>query len=665
MKRKSIVLSLICLFWGLYVVYSVFFYYYTYSEVLDQEIDRRLMAVDSYSQIGTSLLELQEFGKLYQILELARIKGDIDFFSLRTSKSGEVIFSGAKEPEKLLATNLVGKGNNVTIAEGVGLKTVQIRDLNLLIGSKINKSFLISRNFIEGGQYIIRDVLIVTFFTGILFYLVLKNILDLSRLVSSNNRNGLRTIQVKSIEAARIRNASIGASANAAKLGGQIQAMSHSQIPAVAVELNKNLPVPREIRCCVVRIDMNGYTSLFMNASPEKLVEYLNGYFYFANEIIGRYGGKIYQYLGDEIIFLFVDDHDSGLVKRAFACLQALMNQLEGLKHEGSSLFNKGSLSLGALEFLMLDKGYFFLGEPLIESVRLLSLIDEKDKNTVCFRENVAGYLQDFSIDSTARQVKLKGYEEDTVVHFTSRFVGLKDLPPANHNEVSSFFRSDSDIIHIMEMMVQNQAGNNKDRFIQLYQFLKSFPVSGGSEDFRKKGTEIICFQMAQDLESEKEVFFSCWVSLLSHLFENTGVDERALRQLKDLCSCGFPRVVANSLNSLSHFEKNHHFYKPFLVHSHARVQSEALVILGRKKINRRIIDLLKRLIGDELSNKRKAGLLAAEKLLRHYQDLDPIYYHSNDNILELRRLLKKADIRKIERKTKPDIQAGSGPKAA
>ncbi len=653
MKKKSIILFLIGFFWLLYVTVATGIYVFEFSEIIDSEIQSKRTQVQVHSEITSVLLRERNTALLDYILRNAVDKNLFDFFIVRRKTvTGEVVQSYYARGAKL--TNVLHPYPiQAPIFEGESflVKTIYHGEFIVNLGGIKSSKALILQNLAEGNSYLIRNIVIVTSLAALLFFFVLRDILNISKFISRGNKGKVIDLHPRSIEAERILNASLSSQRNSNSLREQIEDLKIAAIPAIHEEMKKDLPIPRTIRCCVARIDMNGYTNLFMTAQPEELVEYLNSYFYLANEVIGRFGGKIYQYLGDEIIFMFQGDRDEELVRLTFACLQSLTNQLMLTKVQGHPLYNKCSFSLGDLEFLKLDEGYFFLGEPLIESVRLLSLVEEKDRNTICFQGALLTDLQDLCRVSYTKTLRLKGYDSDTTICFANDLV--EPVAPPLKSTTMVYYRSDLDILRILEEMTSCQKEGSKDLFIQYYQYLKSFPVMACSQMLKEKGTKIIREQLNAPISRETEVYHSCWVAMLSHLYTQVGLDAHTLTQLKRLTGSLMARIAANSLQSLSHFEKNHRFYKPFLHHHNPRVQSEAIFILGKKKLNKTILSVLEQILKSKTSVQQKSGIIAAEKLLRHYKAVDPVYFASNDDVMTLKRILKREELARIRKQNK------------
>ncbi len=298
MKKKSIILTLIVLFWFGYLGHSIFFYYYSYQKILNKEIDRRLISLDALGEAATPFLDINGIESLFRVLELNRLKEDVDFLFL--SNGQQIIFSRAPEGEKNILETLKVIPKSLIYLDGIAIKPIFVNGWTLLLGVKVSRSFLVSRNFIGGAEYIVKDVVMVTGLALLIFYIVLRDILSISKIMSGSNRKTLRSVNAGSIEAQRLLKASLSADANNSQLQNEVDTLNISAIPAIRDALKKTeLPIPRIIKTCVVRIDMNGYTKMFMAANANELEVFLNQYFYLANEIINRYGGKVYQYLGD------------------------------------------------------------------------------------------------------------------------------------------------------------------------------------------------------------------------------------------------------------------------------------------------------------------------------------------------------------------------------
>src|SRR5690606_6226579 len=130
--------------------------------------------------------------------------------------------------------------------------------------------------------------------------------------------------------------------------------------------------------------------------------------------IVSRYRGYVYEFIGDEVIYYFKDDeHDNSSVI-AISAMRDINELAERMSDKTEAEYGyqfriKSSIAYGVVRFGPLVNGFSLAGNPLIESVRVLSHVHEKSENTVLFDEVVNSRISAFCMTKELRVVMLKG----------------------------------------------------------------------------------------------------------------------------------------------------------------------------------------------------------------------------------------------------------------
>ena len=427
-------------------------------------------------------------------------------------------------------------------------------------------------------------------------------------------------------------------------------------LPSLRTELGSGKKPPYEFECTLVRTDINGFSQIFNEHPVEDFVQTINEFFTDVSHIVARYGGLVHEFVGDEVIF-YIKDEDAVLadgtrvssVALALSALKDINGAAERynartLKERGYPFTVKSSLAHGRLRFGRLVNGHGIAGAVLIETVRILSHIDEKNENTVLFADRHVPEAQMVAATGTEKRVHLKGFHGETGLCSYSRPLSLQGLLEAGELARAACFRGDDDLFGILAWSRARARAGDLTSAGRALGLLRNFHLT--RTDGRAQ-TEL-CFWI-EELLGEAQLanadFPKHGAKILASLLkviENVVPKDRFAPGVEKLieAATALPdrRVVANALDVLTYFksEKGELGHGDLGSHRDNRVAANALVFQGRKALGSPIVRKLRRLLDSKENARVASALYAIGELAAHHQSNDVVYYRTQLEFLDL-----------------------------
>jgi class 3 adenylate cyclase len=393
-------------------------------------------------------------------------------------------------------------------------------------------------------------------------WLILKDVISLSRMLERGALpQNLRERKSLSSEGETLLRSTAAFEENLKQSQASEQKWASTTSPAVLHEIRKGTLLGTTFPALVARIDLNHYTEYFVGAARAQLENFLAKFFEASEEIIPRYGGLVYQHVGDEIIFHFKED-GGPRAQMALSCIRALFQEASAIhqrhQHDLKIEFTlKASIQRGELQFHQLHKDHGFLGLPLIETARILGVVKDKTKHTLLLPRDLSreGFHMGESKDSQLYALKGLGSEvfiEDFGFTLTlEQALANLDLPSAKN------FRTDAD-------------------FRQMFTWARSEWRKGNIEGLRQT------LLLVQKVKVKKIEFESAQLILECIRECHQGLDSTTLQNSKDYASAMWLSLAVSFIPAGRAHKQMVELFSKYLDHPDQRVQAHAVAGLSR-----------------------------------------------------------------------------------
>lgn len=651
MKKKSVVVLILIAFWFAYTTVTIGMYVYQTKDSYHEEIERRKKLIDFYLDLSAHFLMNQKPQSLLPRLQMARELGEFDFFLLRKNNEAVGFYNkdnfleGINHDYKVL--------NEFQERDEFALKTLAIYDYKITIGINKTESSFIWTQLQGRKRAIIQDLVLVTSLVFLIVYLILKDIVQLSKVLQSRSRGSLDRIQSRSREGDILLQAATGYEKTTQGLRKDNLLLASSLAPAVRSELRSGQAPPYEFPCTLARIDLNGYTQLVLQKQPQELLQILNQYFQKSRDLIERYsGGLIYQYVGDEIIFFFKEDSKSPSSVRALSAIRSLFEMAENLISPGlpAGLRLKASLVTGRLQFVQLDQGYSFSGLPLIESVRMLGQVHEKNESILIAYADSVPELAPFCEPSENKTAVFKGFQVESHIVEIKKFTKLSEaFRSVPYEIIGENFRSDRDLIEILAELRKQALAGDEVRFFSLISPLRSMRV-GLVESAVVTAYESLlttCLDEGDDQKTQSRRLASV-IALSQNLLQKEQISSNFLAAISRCQKARDLRVQANALIVQAYFDLDIRHLDEKLRSSSNRLAADAVLVLGRKDFNESLYKKIQSFLNSDQLGFQASGLYLIAALVEYHSERDLVYLKANSYlgalVKEIPRFLKSPE---------------------
>lgn len=309
---------------------------------------------------------------------------------------------------------------------------------------------------------------------------------------------------------------------------------------------SKQSLLPYSFEAAVLRLDLNNYTKTFLNENPQAMISLIDKFATICDEIINRYGGLIYQFIGDEFVVVFRDDAEkkfSGKAK-ALACVRDIF--ATPIVHGDINLTTKASISFDTLTFFKLPFGYFYTGLPLIKSQRMLNEVFDKDSNSLIIDASTGKEATDYGKFSAGEMVSFKGFSNpETVIRlikfnaFEAQSLDLTSIMPS---------RTDAGVAYLLNTLPTDVPVSLKfDRI----EYLKSFQPSKIDKTVSEAWLNALKYFCEADVSPENAKLLSSFIMTAKPLIPKKDWNSDLSQALFEIPQNKGPRVVANAAEIL------------------------------------------------------------------------------------------------------------------
>lgn len=589
---------------------------------------------------------------LYTLQTLMRDALDLkmsDFYILQ--KNGETIFANNRNGDTKSIEAAYVDLNIFTLTEDNIWKTIQIGDYKLTVGHHVNTKSSLETYFKMYWGYVLRDILTVTAVLAIILWLVLKDIMSLSKALQSGDKEAIKKIKGLSAEAQALLSATQAFENLDEEQKLQLELYGGTVGPAIMHELKSGRAAPYSFETTVVRVDLNGYTRMFLDKKEEYVVDILNRYFKAAREIIERHSGLVYQYVGDEIVFHIKNHEGMDSNVQALACVRSLFQEAEKIERSlppgtDHQFRLKAAFSKGNLRFVSLDKGHALTGVPLIESVRLISNIQSRDQQILALRGPLTNEYQLLAKKWVDTDQDLKGLEDGVIVSQISSFKNFQELYASGANNSTGnnaihLLRTDEDVASLIQITKDNFSKGKTDSAHHILTMMKTWR---GTTPAQFAIHELDLLLQASFDASEKglihDVLMASLVMLVPKIISSDMMTQELMATLERGLKHKNPRTIANTIIALSHFNFDLEHIRPFFKHENNRVCADAFFACGMQKLDWDVGTGLMDMMKSSAELHRRSGEWVTKAMLKHYGDKDPVFASTNPVMKKLRRAL-------------------------
>ncbi|WP_413289901.1 hypothetical protein [Bdellovibrio sp. HCB337] len=397
----------------------------------------------------------------------------------------------------------------------------------------------------------------------------------------------------------------------------------------------------RSVEIVAARCDINGYTILKQKISAELLQYIVQTFFNRGGEYLSRYGAYKENASGDEISFFVPKNEHNDAELRAVHIVRGLFEIFQDLSSEFKlpelQLTVKAALDIGTVEIEKLGGNSETEGQPLINTARFLTAVDNKDISTLVTQSSQVSKYQPYIESHNEAQVKVKNYDEPYLVTYIQSIHGYA---PAYTQDLK-YFRTDRDIALILKAMTAAVLEKKEYVFHSLRNHLTTLPVSRLSYQVVAQYKVLL----KTGLESGNALLLSGITLLAKTLFTRDSVDEEIVTTLSHCLQFPNKRVVSNTREAL-------HKLRPELIDLHKYIGNDDNRIAADS-----LIDLIKKDgLTDEhtaqitrwLTAKDKAfqlsALYVAYQVYSYWSETRPEYIGLNHNFKSIDSVIKKMD---------------------
>jgi len=573
-RKRSLVLSITTVFILLYSIFNIVGYTYDFNKYYAKFEKERIKYLVYNIRLAKTLLETKLYEDLGNRLHEARERHEIDFFILKENKY-VIFFENADDD--LNSINIEFKEFD-QVFEWDSFAYAALKVDNLILAVGINKEAstfywtYLKSNKIE----LIRDflfILMTVFFVALYF---LWDFLQLSKNLSKGKKIDIKT---RSQESENLLRGIHGFHQNIDELSHAKSMLEKLVLPALKSELHSGRKPPYSFTCTLARTDINDFSTILSKFSPNEFMELINDFFVETTKIVSKYGGWIYEFIGDEVIYYFKEEDSINSSIMAMMAIEEINSAASkcnaiAIKNHGYNFFVKSSLSFGQLQFGKQVNSFSLAGRPFIETVRILSHVSEKNCNSIFYPENIKHSIAGVFSSNKEAEVELKGLPGKTQLFSThSKISAAESLANYKYKNLI-YYRSPQDAVDILVFLNQNKGKLKKADFLFLVGFFKNYEWPDTPENLKESYLGLI-------KGTNNSFFLSALISCAPNIIHIDNFDQATEELFSSFLANKDSRVVANTLDMFCHFNPSIVYTD---IHKDSRVQANALIIEAKNK---------------------------------------------------------------------------------
>lgn len=652
-RRRPLLLAVALVLVVLYPLWSFVTIYSQANKIATQRNRSRANELINVAQDIKQLVQDNRFSHLEDRMKIGLEFNEIDAVSVLRQDGSPVLLL---DPQSLLPHLQVPQREHILFAGATTYLEYEVDGYVVRVASRDVTEKYVWRFIRENILLILRDVAIVLLMCGFTVSYFMKDIAQILLNLRSGRNRGLPSMRSRTEEGEVLRKSIETMSASLSDLENQNRQLRAQVLPALNSELMSGRKPPYEFDCTLVRVDVNNFSHIFTTYPVEAFMAVINLFFEDVTEIVSRYHGYVYEFVGDEVIFYFKDSEHPNSALTAMAALRDINEMAVRLDAQvktahGYHFRIKSSLSHGRLRFGPQVTGFSLAGAILIETVRILSQISDKEDNVIFYDKHIADSIAPLFKSRSQKTVLLKGLSEHRDLYSYVSSCALDEIlaqtTPATADQLN-YFRRDRDLIQILDYLRKFAATIDIKVFLSIARRLRNFKVPRPS-----KGVIVTYHRLLEGLihkcESssgcEDDLFrLSSALTLALHLLSPEAFESDCKPLFKTCLSFSDRRVVANSLDVFSHFTSLDEdvVFRDLLKAKDNRVVANALVKDGLKGLTRPVVKRLAKMIDSKDPNFIASGLYALGELARFHRERNMIHYETNVGFQALVKCLRR-----------------------
>ena len=602
------------------------------------------------SNLAEELGKKQAWDELRKALEDARKNDRIDFYVLQYQ--GRALWFGERDDD-LSRVDIEYPDVPVFEKGSTILKTTKIGDdYRATIGVEETFEEYAAENRERFFKLFFEEAIYVFFIVLVVAVWAMKDLMLVVREIKRGKKGNFSSMRARSAESDLFLKGLFGYSQAVDQLEIENQKLGRQVLPSLQKEIYSGRKPPYDFNCTMVRTDINGFSLIYNTHSVTDLMSTINDFFDEVSRTVARYGGLVHEFVGDEVIYYFKDDDHSNSFAVALSAVRdinALAERfnVQTTESRGYPFTVKSSLAHGKVRFGPLVNGFTIAGSVLIETVRILSYISEKNENVVYFDGHHARKVQP-DIESFERlRVTMKGYKHEIALHQYAAHPVLEDVLKAlslDSVEKLSWYRSDKHLLMILKDLRESAAHRPQEITLRAITNLRRTHIARTDSPF----AEILSDWMTELEKNETgEKTLSAVMMLFMNLVPKADFAPQYRKQLQGLLSHDDRRVVANGVEVLTHFDQpladgalDPKFKK--LQKENLRIAANSLVQEGNLELSAAVIKKLSALVRSSKPIDIASGLYALGELSAIHRARDMAYYSAQ---VEFGSMIEKIDI--------------------
>ncbi len=642
LRRLPMLLILVAGMSAIFLIYSIDHEKQVLKDMYAERDLQRVFLLTTYTQTAKVLGAKGMWDELEVQLEQARSSGQIDFYVLQSQ--GHVLWFG-NETNSVEQVDVKFPVAPTTLATPqIWFQSTVVGDYQFTVGIQKNFDKYLSQNktafqlsIWQNAIYVFLIVLAVGFWT-------LKDISLMVREIRKGKRGRVGSIQARSAESQLFLQGLTGYAKAVSDLESENVRLGRQVLPSLQKEIHSGRKPPYDFNCTMVRTDINHFSTIFNTHNVTEFMATINEFFDEVSRIVARYGGLIHEFVGDEVIYYFKDDEHANsfaIAMSAIRDINVLASQVHEstMKERGYPFTVKSSAAHGKVRFGPLVGGFTIAGAVLIETVRVLTFITEKDENVIYFDGRNAPRLAGLIQSSERMQVKMKGYQSEVILHQYAAHLPLRHvLETLSENSVEQLFyyRSDEDLITILNFL-RAHACDEKTVLKAIRAMREPYvarPSRLASPALRDWINDLL-------RREDQAKILSAAVKLYINLVPREEFIEDDKILLSTLLSHADRRVVANTVEVLTHFSADS---KTTVrnIRDDLRIHANAIVHDGRDEMSGVVMKRLKALLKSKKASELASGLYALGELASIHRAKDFAYFSAH---VEFQSLLSQIDV--------------------
>lgn len=657
MKERSPVLILIVLaFSCALTIWNLVTNIYEWSKEIDKLTEHKTHQVLYNIDLGAVLLERVLPADVDRLLSQAFNAENVDFYWIQEDE--KVLFKTKNVDDALVASVTSGEGRYFIKRENGILGTVKIGNLRLTAGIITSHRQILLRALDIYKWELIRNILMTIALVSLIAVYYFRDFSLIVKLIQGKKRNELQGLRTRSREAEVIVSGVQAMDRASSELAEKLDILKEQITPAIRYEIQNRRNPPYDFNCVLVRIDINDFSTIFSSHPREMFMNTVNSYFYSVSALVARYNGYICDYVGDEIIFYFkYDSLPNEAVVNAFCCIRDAFSEAtrfnEKTHKEGFSFHVKASFSSGALRFGPQVDRLSLAGSPFIESVRILSQINEKHQNTLLFPSEFDSLVSSFGEIKKEGFFDLKGIrEKKELSSCTSFFVNPDAISERLTNQPDDlvYFLNDEMLlltIHHIKTRLSLDVDPNRsdlDWIWHAIRKLRGVKVYGASSELILRALDLT--EHIMTFKDEEIVrLLAGWVGVLDRFLISSKEEEKEVKRLVgQLLNFGNDRVVSNTLELMYRLRiSNFDFTKLTRHGDNRRTANIAIATTIVNGLTNDSLKLLRKLISSDDKSKTLSGIYGLRVIVDYLEETDPVIVQTNRQLHRLIRLAFKS----------------------